>query len=263
MGYSVNVCIAHPGANLSDGSRSKTGHMWIELDDGSGKIESFGTGTSVPNSPYSNEINVLRDDNKHYIDVAARERFELTREQYDKVLNYALSVERSKSSDSYNWFTGNTCVAFVWVALAQGGIEQPWLDDSFSPLNLLPSGNIGVLRRTRKEYIEKTNQAKSFAYPRDPFVLDLDGDGIETTNVNTGTLFDHNSDGVKTGTGWIKSDDGLLVRDLNANGTIDSGRELFGDQTLLSNGQTAAKNLWGQACNIGIYVVEARHGTKT
>ena len=30
------------------------------------------------------------------------------------------------------------------------------------------------------------------------------------------------------------------MRDLNANGTIDRGRELFGDQTLLANGQTAA-----------------------
>ena len=76
--------------------------------------------------------------------------------------------------------------------------------------------------------------------PSDPFVLDLDGDGIETINVTSGILFDHNADGVKIGTGWVKSDDGLLVRDLNANGAIDSGRELFGDQTLLANGQIAA-----------------------
>lgn len=53
-------------------------------------------------------------------------------------------------------------------------------------------------------------------------------------------MFDHNGDGVKTGSGWVKPDDGWLALDLNGNGKIDSGRELFGDNTLLQNGQLAA-----------------------
>jgi hypothetical protein len=75
----------------------------------------------------------------------------------------------------------------------------------------------------------------------DPLVLDLDGDGIETTRTRDGKaiLFDHDADGVKTGTGWVKPDDGWLVLDRNGNGTIDSGRELFGVNTLKSNGQLA------------------------
>lgn len=66
---------------------------------------------------------------------------------------------------------------------------------------------------------------------RDPLTFDLDGDGLETTHVNAGILFDHDGDGIKSGTGWVKPDDGFLVFDRNGNGVIDNGTELFGDST--------------------------------
>jgi hypothetical protein len=75
----------------------------------------------------------------------------------------------------------------------------------------------------------------------DPLVLDLDGDGIETIGINTAApiRFDHNADGIATGTGWIASDDAFLVMDRDGNGSIDTGRELFGDSTALTAGGTA------------------------
>ncbi|MBI5780046.1 MAG: putative Ig domain-containing protein [Rhodocyclales bacterium] len=73
-----------------------------------------------------------------------------------------------------------------------------------------------------------------------PVALDLDGDGIETVPVANGVLFDHAADGFAERSGWVGRDDGLLVRDFNSNDAIDSGRELFGSETLLANGSKAA-----------------------
>ena len=72
--------------------------------------------------------------------------------------------------------------------------------------------------------------------PRDPLVLDLDGDGVETIGTDAGIVFDHDGDGLKHGTGWANADDGLLVYDKNGNGIIDDGSELFGDNHRANEG---------------------------
>ncbi|OUR91704.1 hypothetical protein A9Q81_17305, partial [Gammaproteobacteria bacterium 42_54_T18] len=77
----------------------------------------------------------------------------------------------------------------------------------------------------------------------DPLIVDLDKDGLETHAFGQGTLFDHNDDGNLELTGWVKPDDGLLVYDRNNDGVINSGRELFGDQTRLQNGEIAEEGL--------------------
>ena len=74
----------------------------------------------------------------------------------------------------------------------------------------------------------------------DPLALDLDGDGIETISADQGVLFDHDGDGTKHGSGWLNSDDGLLVLDKNGNGFIDNGSELFGVDTVKANGSKAS-----------------------
>jgi hypothetical protein len=85
-----------------------------------------------------------------------------------------------------------------------------------------------------KRYFDKAELTPS------PIVLDLDGDGIETSALTGGAYFDHDGNGFAEQTGWVGFDDGILVMDRNGNGIIDSGKELFGDQTILSNGSKAA-----------------------
>jgi hypothetical protein len=73
-----------------------------------------------------------------------------------------------------------------------------------------------------------------------PLILDLDGNGVSTRAVADGTYFDLNGNGLAESTGWVGAGDALLVRDINGNGVIDNGAELFGNNTLLANGSPAA-----------------------
>ena len=73
--------------------------------------------------------------------------------------------------------------------------------------------------------------SKKFRPPRDPILLDLDGNGIKTVGLAANIHFDYDNDGVLTQTGWVGNGDALLVLDRNSNGNIDNGAELFGDYT--------------------------------
>ncbi|MGV1908198.1 calcium-binding protein [Agrobacterium cavarae] len=67
------------------------------------------------------------------------------------------------------------------------------------------------------------------AVPRDPLVLDLDGDGVELISLEASVAhFDYQNDGFAEKTGWLKSDDGFLVHDDNRNGVVDGMSEIFG-----------------------------------
>ena len=73
-----------------------------------------------------------------------------------------------------------------------------------------------------------------------PLIIDLNKDGIVGTYMlRNGVHFDLDGDGFKERTAWVDSYDGLLALDRNGNGTIDDGTELFGNHTLLSNGNRA------------------------
>ncbi|ACZ12029.1 calcium-binding protein [Sulfurospirillum deleyianum] len=73
-----------------------------------------------------------------------------------------------------------------------------------------------------------------------PLVLDLNGNGTTSTFIEkTQTYFDMNGDGFKERTSWSESSDGLLTLDLNNDGVVTNGAELFGNNTKLANGTLA------------------------
>ncbi len=65
-----------------------------------------------------------------------------------------------------------------------------------------------------------------------PLVLDLDGNGkvdlVSPFDLTTRVHFSFTGDNYKPRTGWVQKGDGFLVLDVNGNGIIDNGSEMFG-----------------------------------
>lgn len=100
----------------------------------------------------------------------------------------------------------------------------------------LPYTYLGIKLETDKEKPSGATAEETTS----PIILDLNGNGIETTIIDSSqAYFDFAGDHLAERTGWVGANDGLLVYDRNHDGKILDGSELFGNNTLLSNGQKA------------------------
>ena len=84
---------------------------------------------------------------------------------------------------------------------------------------------------------EKASKANP---PRDPLIIHYsDTEEIEFSTLDDGVNFDLDNNGFAEKTAWIVNDDGFLVFDVNGNGSVDNGGELFGDQFVKPDGNIA------------------------
>ena len=161
----------------------------------------------------------------------------LTDDQYDAIKNYISQTFANPPFYSLQggWFpNGQNCTTWAIGALEEAGltpsefgVTSSWVWNPYGQMVNIK------LQETLRTLFNDAEQTVS------PLALDLDGDGVETVSLTNGIYFDHNADGLAESTGWIGKDDGLLVWDKNNNGQIDSGQELFGNNSVLLSGQTA------------------------
>ena len=109
--------------------------------------------------------------------------------------------------------------------------------------NYLGESNTNDYTTIKDEQKNDLGDAKNATPPADPIILDLNKDGTYSGSLEDGVHFDYDGDGFAEKTAWAAQGDGVLVRDINGNGIIDNGSELFGDKTMLSDGTTATGGL--------------------
>lgn len=95
---------------------------------------------------------------------------------------------------------------------------------------------IDKIKKEQEKYEKSQKQ-----YQRDPLIINFSGTKeIEFSSLNEGVNFDLDNNGFSEKTSWIKNNDGFLAIDLNNDGKINNGGELFGDCFVMPNSQLSS-----------------------
>ncbi len=116
---------------------------------------------------------------------------------------------------------------YVLVFNSDTGRGEIWFDNNWASagdrIKIATLDNVTTLAAlnniTAADIVVYSNAA-------DPIVLDLDKNGFAFSSVDTGVTFDIDADGHKDQIAWTK-DDGILAYDVDGDGVIDNGSEIF------------------------------------
>lgn len=92
-----------------------------------------------------------------------------------------------------------------------------------------------------KEKDKEFRDAETQVPQRDPLIIRYtENDDEFLTDLENGVNFDLDNNGFDEKTAWIGEADCFLALDVNGNGKIDNGFELFGDRFVMPNGNTSS-----------------------
>ena len=127
--------------------------------------------------------------------------------------------------------------------------RMPWPTDNMNAKEILDSKSglffwhtVNTLELALMDKVveeeEEPQEVNPLQARKDPLILDLDRDGKVSTTPGK-RYFDMDANGIAERASWAASGDGFLVMDRDGDGKITSGRELFGDHTVMSDGRMA------------------------
>lgn len=146
------------------------------------------------------------------------------------ITDYYSSLKSCKSSllscESVSISVGVFSKSCFGSLIVCGSINVDWYKENCQKKKIWCDGELDILIDKLKDKFDKSKCERS------PLILDLDGDGVETLSMTGNSIyFDHDNNGYAEKTGWANKDDAFLVMDKNKNGKIDSGTEMFGNNT--------------------------------
>ncbi len=134
--------------------------------------------------------------------------------EFAKEKNYNVKIEWEDSESSSTKRIGMDDICKGYHAELKEIIPEikPYLED-----------NGGEEATPYYDEVEKEYSISKKIKP-DPLVFDMDGDGIEMTELEHGTHFDMDADGLAEKVNWTR-EDAFLALDVNKDGTINNAEE--------------------------------------
>lgn len=182
-------------------------------------------------------LNVTMDDHFLYPGIVLRVMVEIDDEYYIVSMgmgNGMLPTLNNFFAETYVWGMNTEAIAAETLWEENGGVSDSNIAVRYAAASAsLISTGVAIAWEAAATLIYS---ARNF---RSPLVLDIDGSGtIELTSVDGegAVYFDLTGSGFATATGWTTGGDGFLALDLNQDGFINDGTELFGDQSGQENG---------------------------
>jgi len=225
---SVTICVVVPHHAMTAQESSPFGHAYLKIKDENGNTEKIGFYPNE-NGDWGEPGQVNMNDTIHENDPTYEIKYRITSEELEK-LKENIAKDAANPPNYTPLANDENCVSFARKQVVALG--------RYFPPTVSPTRAIYEIKK--RSLFDQAKQIIRRIIWGDPLVLDLDGDGIETTGLNKGVYFDHDGNGFRELSGWVSADDGLLVLDRNGDGVINNGGELFGDQTVLKNGRKAA-----------------------
>ena len=182
-------------------------HSFITMDNGAGDKRNYGFGPADGESLWGPGI---ISDNKDHEYQYSYGPIEVTPEQYNKMVEYI--TESINNPPYYNLPKSildngvNQCSQWVNAVAKAGGIN--WAGFTWNPYgHAMYIGMRKVFGACRSIFTTATKIAS-------PVILDLDGDGVETTSIaDGGAYFDHDGNGFAEQTGWASLKNRYTMQD--------------------------------------------------
>ncbi len=128
--HTLTIYVAAPGTRLADSTeRSLSGHMYLETGEGDKRL-SHGFQPGAAPVGYQRQWHdvsvpgtIVDSDVSTYQDPYYSRTIEISKDQFDRIQEFAKDPEKYGFSKKYEMFT-NSCTDFAWAAMKHAGIHD-------------------------------------------------------------------------------------------------------------------------------------------